>query len=179
MKLIIIVIVAMLFLGCTDEMDLGNNYFYLPEYEAYDIGFPYGSIVYKSKKAFDFDSILVYADVVAIKTNKEFIIVKQKPNKKVFKKYVLDQIKGKLLNGDRKALEITLLNSSISFAKKTLRQDTASLDAFMGYESKYLLFQKSEFIYYIINKKTGEIQSFFSEKVFSDKLVDYGIDLQF
>ena len=47
-KLIIAIIVTVLLCGIlffifrTDEQDLGDNYFYLPKYEAIDIGYPEG-----------------------------------------------------------------------------------------------------------------------------------------
>ena len=80
-------VVVIIFNSC-DEKKLGDNYFYLPDYEAQDIGFPYGSIIYQSQKQNSFSNILVYAEIVKVKQIDDFILVKQKPNIELYKKYI-------------------------------------------------------------------------------------------
>ncbi|AFU69796.1 hypothetical protein P700755_003129 [Psychroflexus torquis ATCC 700755] len=62
-----------------DEQDLGDNYYYLPLYEAIDVGLPDGAIVYKSTQKYSFDEVKIKGDVVSIDCNEKFIIVIRKP----------------------------------------------------------------------------------------------------
>ena len=58
MKKKVILISVFLMYSCYDDQNLGNNYFYLPMYEAYDIGYE-GSIIYKSHKKLLFSDIII------------------------------------------------------------------------------------------------------------------------
>lgn len=64
-----------------DNQDLGNSYYYLPKYEAIDIGYPEGAIIYKSAKKNLFTNIKIEADVIKVNSNEDFIIAIQKPIK--------------------------------------------------------------------------------------------------
>ena len=61
------------------EQDLGNGYYYLPEYEAIDIGYPYGSTIYKSDKVLCFhrDNILISGGIIEVDHNDSYILVGQ------------------------------------------------------------------------------------------------------
>lgn len=80
--IIIILIIAffsvMLFMWQVDEQDLGGNYYYLPNYEAIDIGYPNGAVIYKSKQKLVFNDVKIPGDVISVNKNKEFIIAIQK-----------------------------------------------------------------------------------------------------
>ncbi len=60
--------------GEFNEQDLGDNYYYLPKYEALDIGFPDGAIIYKSVQRNVFSDVKIQKNVVCVIKNKEFII---------------------------------------------------------------------------------------------------------
>ncbi|HKR05947.1 MAG TPA: DUF3997 domain-containing protein [Bacteroidia bacterium] len=60
-----------------DDQDLGDNYYYLPKYEAIDVGFPGGAIVYKSTQKHLYSEIKIYGNVKEVNFNKEFIIAIQ------------------------------------------------------------------------------------------------------
>ncbi len=75
--IISVAIIIFIFWG-NDEQDLGDNYYFLPEYEAIDIGFPDGSIIYKATKKNVFNDIKVHGIVVSAKSNANFIIATQK-----------------------------------------------------------------------------------------------------
>ena len=77
-------IVAFLFWG-SDEQDLGDNYYFLPEYEAIDIGFPDGAVIYKSTQKNVFNDIKIRGNVVDAISNSDFIIASQKTNSSNFK----------------------------------------------------------------------------------------------
>lgn len=85
-------IVIICFISCKDETDLGNNFYYLPNYESKDVGYPYGSIVYKSKEKYAFEKTFVYTDIVGINNNDSYIIVKQIPNKKLLLQNIKDDL---------------------------------------------------------------------------------------
>lgn len=64
--------------ACTDKTNLGHNYCFLPEYEAIDVGYPLGAIIYKSKYKYRFSKIIVSNKVLDVNYNQEHIIVLQK-----------------------------------------------------------------------------------------------------
>lgn len=82
-KWIIIVLVVLFFsilffIWRIDEQYLGEDYYYLPKYEAIDIGYPGGAVIYKSKQKNVFSDVKIHADVISVNNNKEFIIALQK-----------------------------------------------------------------------------------------------------
>ena len=96
----ILSILQFLYAGCNNEQDLGNNYYYLPMYEAIDVGYPGGAIIYKSDTKYYYDDIKIKGNVIGINHNSDFIIVVQKPinvnkiNKKIidtFNYYVISK----------------------------------------------------------------------------------------
>ncbi|WP_435577847.1 hypothetical protein [Gilvibacter sp.] len=61
-----------------DEQKLGDGYFYLPKYEAVDIGYPeQEAIIYKSDQQYSFNEVIIRGDVVAVKSDERFIIAKR------------------------------------------------------------------------------------------------------
>jgi hypothetical protein len=81
-KIAIISLVSFLILGWLfkdffkDKSELGDDYYYLSDFEAMDVGCPYGAIVYKAKRKNCFNKILVYKVKNAI-SNNEFVLVVQ------------------------------------------------------------------------------------------------------
>lgn len=77
--IVIILLLVVLYLtwGKGNEQDLGDNYFYLPKYEAVDIGSPDGAIIYKSKERNVFTDIKIHRNVISVDKNKDFIIAIQ------------------------------------------------------------------------------------------------------
>ena len=81
------------------DMDLGDGYYFLPEYEALDIGFPDGAIVYKSnnKNSYSIEDIKIPATVIEAKNRGDYIIAIQIPQNDTVKKYfVIDKKDGKI-----------------------------------------------------------------------------------
>jgi hypothetical protein len=76
--LIILIAVIIYFLSGSDEQDLGDNYYFLPEYEAIDVGFPDGAIIYKAPEKYIFNDIIIHRDVTNAKSNADYIIATQK-----------------------------------------------------------------------------------------------------
>lgn len=78
MLIFILIIGIIIFILCkSNEQNLGDDYFYLPKYEAIDIGYKGGGIVYKSKEKYFFHDIKISGNVAEAKANKDFIIALQ------------------------------------------------------------------------------------------------------
>ncbi|RYD53227.1 MAG: DUF3997 domain-containing protein [Sphingobacteriales bacterium] len=58
--------------------NLGKGYYYLSKDDAIDVGYPErGGIIYKSKRKYHYDSILVHKNVLSVDNNNEFIVALQ------------------------------------------------------------------------------------------------------
>jgi hypothetical protein len=73
----LILFAALIFSSCADKSDLGNSYYYLDPFEAMDVGYPDGAIIYKSNKKLFFDTIIISKEVVQAIHNDKFILAKQ------------------------------------------------------------------------------------------------------
>lgn len=92
MRNIFILFTLLLMVNCSDMEKLGNDYYYLPDYESLDIGYPYGSLVYKSEQQNHFDSIIIFSDIKAVNYDNSYIIVSQMPNRNLILKNVKDNL---------------------------------------------------------------------------------------
>ena len=76
---IYIFFVSIICFSCS-ERELGNGYYFLPKYEAIDVGYPEGeAIVYKSNEEYSFSNIRIRGDVLEVHADSEFIIAKRDP----------------------------------------------------------------------------------------------------
>jgi hypothetical protein len=92
---ILLLVVVYLLWGRTNEQDLGDNYYFLPEYEAIDIGYPDGAIIYKSSQRNVFSDVKIHRTVIGVNKNKDFIIAIQHDdsvNVKCMQSTVLDSL---------------------------------------------------------------------------------------
>lgn len=89
-----VMIIFYLSIFCSCEFNkqyLGDNYYYLPEYEAIDIGFPDGAIVYKSKKRYVFNNIVIHANVVGVRSNDKYIVAGRKSPDLNLQYFIIDK----------------------------------------------------------------------------------------
>ena len=99
MKKWIIVICVLITIGIVffitktekDTETLGDNYYYLSPYEAIDVGFPEGAIIYKSSQKNLFSDIKIQGEVISINYDKDFIVAVQQ------KKSRAELVKDKML----------------------------------------------------------------------------------
>ncbi|HCA08440.1 hypothetical protein [Chryseobacterium sp.] len=154
MKIILTLSLLLFLYSCNDGSNLGGDYYYLPIYEAEDIGYPYGTIVYKSKEKNHFDEVLIYSDIEKINYNNQFVIVLQKPNKEL----MLKRIKDDLNNGNRQ------------FDIK---------DSIPRIEKKYRKLFLNGKNYYIINKQNNKFFGPLNQKEFNNLKLHYDIKLDF
>ena len=76
---IYILISLITFFSCSDR-ELGNGYYFLPKYEAIDVGYPEGeAIIYKSNKEYIFSNIRIRGDIIEVHADSKFIIAKRDP----------------------------------------------------------------------------------------------------
>lgn len=73
----ILVIITLVIINRNDEQILGEDYYYLPNYEAKDLGFPGGGIIYKSKRKYLYSDVKIRGNVVEVNSDNNFIIASQ------------------------------------------------------------------------------------------------------
>lgn len=64
----------MTFCARENQASLGNDYYYLSVYEARDVGYPEGAIVYKSSKEYVYEDIKIHGEVISVNHDNDFII---------------------------------------------------------------------------------------------------------
>ncbi len=75
-------IIVFIFKG-NKEQYLGDNYYFLTEYEAIDIGFPDGATVYKALHKNVFNDIKIQGNVVDAISNPDFIVASQRKDSSI------------------------------------------------------------------------------------------------
>lgn len=88
MKVRFIAVLFISFLLCScerifhGEEVLGNGYYYLPKYEAIDVGFPKGSVIYQSNNRKIYSNVLIESGIIEAKSDRRHILVGQNREKK-------------------------------------------------------------------------------------------------
>ncbi|MEN2487171.1 hypothetical protein AAYQ05_05150 [Flavobacterium sp. B11] len=97
MRKFVYLLVLLVTVGCADQADLGYGYYYLSEYDAVDIGYPDGAIIYKSSAKNEFDEIIIKETVKNAKSDDNYIIAMQLPkNEKVLRYFIIDKFSGRI-----------------------------------------------------------------------------------
>ncbi|UYW02005.1 hypothetical protein K5I29_03585 [Flavobacterium agricola] len=157
------IIILFCFTSCNDKNYLGNNFYYLSEYESMDIGYPYGTIIYKSSEKNMFEKIIINSDVVNINNDENYIIVKQSPNKKlllesikndlnVWNNYYISIKKDSLIDLNNQKISIYNIHKLV-----TNRGTEVITDSIFNNEVLYRKMFRNKFNYYIIEKKTDSV----------------------
>ena len=71
---VVLLSAVLFFIWGINDHYLGDKYYYLPKYEAIDIGYPGGAIIYKSPKKNLFQYIKVRGNIKEVVFDKDFII---------------------------------------------------------------------------------------------------------
>ncbi len=78
MRVFITIFILIYISSCQiDNSDLGNSYYYLDGYEAKDIGYSDGAVIYKSPYKLSFREIKVKREVIQVAHDDKFILAKQ------------------------------------------------------------------------------------------------------
>lgn len=98
MRIIILTFITIFLSNCSNNnTELGNSYYYLDRFEATDIGYPNGAIVYKSPTKNLFKEIIISKQVVQVNHNDKYILAKQIVTNKIDTNYyIIDKINSKL-----------------------------------------------------------------------------------
>jgi di/tripeptidase len=98
MRTLIITFITILISGCSGNADLGNSYYYLDTFEAIDVGYPYGAIIYKGDTENHFDTTIISREVVQVIRTQRYIFAKQiaSENKLDTNCYVIDKTTDKV-----------------------------------------------------------------------------------
>lgn len=89
MKKTYFTVLLFIIFSCADNTNLGNDYYYLPEYEAMDIGYPNSAIIYKSFNKNVFKDVKISANVKKAKSNINYIIALQIPKNSSKRNYFI------------------------------------------------------------------------------------------
>lgn len=183
-----ILFIVFLLTSCSNIETLGEDYYYLSGDDAMDIGYPYGSLIYRSKQKTTFDETLIYADVIKKKADDQYIIIKQQPNKKLainkikqnlefWNEYYLENHKDSLVEiGYDK---MTLINiQNLVKKNKSIRQDIIA-DSLFKHKVCYKKIFKNKNNYYIIQKRNDSIFGPLTLKDFQKIKRKKKIDLDF
>lgn len=73
--LLVLLIGAIVSLTITDDQELGDGYYYLPKYEAIDVGYPDGPIIYKSTQKYYFMEVIIKDNIHNVISNRRYIVV--------------------------------------------------------------------------------------------------------
>jgi len=150
------------FLSCTNKK---VDYYFLDKDESADIGYPYGSIIYKSSKKNYFENILIYSDINQVEFGQKYIIVNQHPNKELMLKKMEDDfnIWSNYYSENKKDSIVNLSFSKISL-KEIFKLGEANNKKFIKVADSILLndrFNKIIFSnkenYYIIDKEKDKM----------------------
>ena len=183
-----IIIILFTLLSCNDGTDLGNDYFYLPDYEAVDIGYAYGTMIYKSESKDHFDKIIICSDVKKINFDSKYALILQKPNKKLLIKHLVDDLiiwnnyfiemkKDSLVDLGHKKMLLRDIHRLVenNEAKKLNTTADSIIDKDVYYQKMF----KNKENYYIIQKNKDSIYGPLSVKEFEVIKKKKKIDLDF
>ncbi len=118
MRLFLFLLTIISFLSCQDKTDLGNSYYYLDTFEAKDVGFPGGAIIYKGERKLQFDTTIISREVVYATHNNRYIRAKQvaTDNTRDTSYYYIDKLRNVVygpLTLDSSRKRSTLLNTGL------------------------------------------------------------------
>ena len=187
MKKTLVIFVIFTLFSCNDS-ELGSKYYYLADYAASDIGYPYGSIVYKSGKENHFDDIIVYSNVEKINHNSDYIIILQKPNKRLMDKKIRDDLEFwnnyYLENKKDSLVDLTYKKMFLKDIYNLVKKDKAQklniiTDSIFNNEIFYKKIFKNKENYYIIQKGNDSILGPLNLKEFTKIKNQKNIDLDF
>ncbi|MDR1877198.1 MAG: hypothetical protein LBQ84_06195 [Flavobacteriaceae bacterium] len=192
-KLLVIFLLTIIF-GC--QSNTSEKYYFLDEFDAMDMGYPYGTVIHKSKETGNFDTIIIHSDIEKYGENKSYIIALQKPNKEL----MLDRIESSLkalykYNSENDSniiyfphtyttLEMNRqlkkdLDSLIQVTQDTINSYKIEAKRILEKESFYQKIFKNQINYYMIDKKGDSVYGPMDRKEFLKLKSQKKIKLEF
>lgn len=165
MKNIILLLSIFCFLSCKNKDVLGSGYYCLSDFDAMDVGYPYGSIIYKSNQENFYKKIMVYTKIEKVNFNEEYILIVQQPNKallikrikddlELWNNYYLENKKDSLVSLIHKKMHLTDIHILVDDKKGGLN---ITADSIFNNEMFYKKMFQNESNYYIIRKVNDSI----------------------
>ena len=188
MKKTVVLLTLFTLFSCNDGSDLGNKYYYLPNYEALDIGYAYGSLVYKSNNKNHFNNVLIYSEIERINYNDEYILAIQQPNKSLMIKRIKDDLnlwnnyyyenkKDSLVNLVHKKILLSEIHDLVG--NKKIEKINVVADSIFNNEPFYKKMNRNKYNYYIIQKSDDFVFGPLTLKEFEAIKKEKKIDLDF
>lgn len=89
--ILLIFAIAVVYKYWDTDSDLGDDYYFVPEYEAIDVGSPLGAVVYKSevKNSYSIEDIKIPEKVLQAESRGNYIIAIQELKTDTAKKYFI------------------------------------------------------------------------------------------
>lgn len=172
-----------------DNQVLGHDYYYLPDYEALDMGYVGGGILYKSGIKNSFENVIIPANVVKVKANKRYIIAIQKPDREVAKSILKKELKFwsdyYAQPGADTNIQATLPyrksvgNRDILFQTMDSAAISCKVDSILSNEKFYTDLFKESTNYYIIDKDRNFVFGPLSITNFYKLLTEKKVNLKF
>lgn len=186
----ILIAATTLLQGCQNSEDLGDNYHALSEYEASDVGYPYGAIIYKSSQKYSFQETIIYSNVISYKSNDAYILVSQRPNKEIMRNIIIENVKHLIKKQKDDKMKIDFPHGKVNSKKIYFQFDSLikiNMDSSNSYkEIANDILQREPFYinqfkqvenYYIIDKKNTITNGPLNLKEFSRLKKEKNIDL--
>ncbi len=152
MEKVIYLFIILIVCSCSNERDLGNKYYYLPDYESIDVGYPYGSVIYKGPNEYVFNEIIIFSDVEKVIERDTYVLVLQKPNVDLFKKYLIERVR-KIYANNFFSLNF-LPKQDLEFLKSEIYAISKEFDSNLSYEIAILhLIKKSKYLKKIFDSR--------------------------
>lgn len=163
MKKFLIVFFLVILLSC-NERNLGNNYYYLPDYESKE--YFTRKFIYKSFDENVFDEIIVYPNVIKFEYDKKYIISLQQPNKflmlkrikenlELWDNYYIENKKDSLVSIVHKKILLSEIHSILG-NRKMEKLNMVSDSIFIN-DIYFKKMFRNKYNYYIINKENDSI----------------------
>lgn len=150
----------LLMASCNYSGDMGRGYFYLSDEEAGDVGYPYGSMLYKSSQELFYERILIYSNISKITFDNQYILIYQQPNIMTMRRILKDEMDFWQRNEAYRKLSDTLIKFPHGVESYVKLKKLSELGYSYGYIADSLLrsvpyYQKlfaNSSNYWIINK---------------------------
>lgn len=187
MKKLLILFVVLNLLSCIEEKN-SKRYYYLPMDDAIDVGYPFGSIVYKSTQKNSYEDVLIYSDVEKYESDSRYILVEQRPNRKLMDKNIKDDLsfwsnycvenkKDTVINVFGDKMSIKHINNLLTKHSGNNLQRVS--DSIMNNNASLKSIFKNKLNYYLIDKKSDALYGPMNKNELSKIRARKGVTLTF
>jgi len=193
MKKTLIIFLLIILYACKFDK---SEYFFFDKYDSMDVGDGKETFIYKSKKKWNYDTIIVYSDIEKFGENSTYIIALQNPNKELMLKRIISSLEVLYkYNSENDSVVVSFphtytnveinkrykkeLDSLVWITKDSIKAyQTRAEDIFQN-EDFYQRIYKKGLNYYIIDKKEDSVFGPLTKKEYRNIKEKRGIKLEF